>query len=57
MMQSQGKKPGWRLLGAIVETPEGLVFFKCVGPDATMKKAEKEFDELVTSISPATAKA
>src|SRR5262249_40230099 len=29
MMQSQGKKPGWRLSGAIVQAPEGLVFFKC----------------------------
>src|SRR6266851_498728 len=28
MMQTQEKKPGYRLLGAIVETPEGLVFFK-----------------------------
>jgi hypothetical protein len=28
MMQSQGKKPGYRLLGAIVEAPRGLVFFK-----------------------------
>jgi hypothetical protein len=44
MMQSQGKKPGWRLLGAIVEAPEGLVFFKCVGPSATIQKAEKELE-------------
>ena len=29
MMQSQGKKPGYRLTGAIVEAPRGLVFFKC----------------------------
>jgi len=57
MMQSQGKKPGWSLRGAIVEAPEGLVFFKCVGPDATVKAAAKEFDELIASISPATAKA
>jgi len=57
MMQSQGKKPGWRLLGAIVEAPEGLVFFKCVGPAATIAKAEREFDALVASISVATAKA
>src|ERR1700687_4689466 len=46
MMQSQGKKAGWRLMGAIVEAPDGLVFFKCVGPGITMKKSEKEFDEL-----------
>ena len=57
MMQSQGKKPGWRLLGAIVDAPEGLVFFKCVGPEAAMKAAQKEFDELVASVAPATVKA
>jgi hypothetical protein len=57
MMQPQGKKPGWSLRGAIVEAPEGLVFFKCVGPDATMKAAAKEFDELIASLSPAATKA
>ena len=57
MMQSQGKKPGWRLIGAIVEAPEGLVFFKCVGPAATIQKAEKEFEELLASLSNAGTKA
>ena len=58
MMQSQGKKPGWRLLGAIVEAPEGLVFFKCVGPAATMQKAQPEIDDLLKSLVKAgTAKA
>ena len=54
MMQSQGKKPGWRLLGAIVEAPEGLVFFKCTGPAATVAKAEKDFQALVQSVTKAT---
>ena len=54
MMQSQGKKPGWRLLGAIVEAPDGLVFFKCTGPAATMAKAEKDFQALVKSLTKAT---
>ncbi len=54
MMQSQGKKPGWRLLGAIVEAPDGLVFFKCTGPAATIAKAEKDFAALVKSLSKAT---
>ncbi len=53
MMQSQGKKPGWRLLGAIAEAPDGLVFFKCTGPAATMTKAEKDFAALVKSLSKA----
>jgi hypothetical protein len=57
MMQPQGKKPGWTLRGAIVEAPDGLVFFKCVGPDAAVKAAAKEFDELLASLDKATAKA
>jgi hypothetical protein len=57
MMQSQGKKSGWRLMGAIIEAPDGLVFFKCVGPAATIAKAEKDFDALVASLSLATTRA
>jgi len=53
MMQSQGKKAGWRLSGAIVESPEGLVFFKCVGPAATIQGAEKDIDALVKSVTKA----
>jgi hypothetical protein len=49
MMQSSGKKPGYRLLGAIVEAPEGLVFFKCTGPAATIAANEKAFDGMVRS--------
>jgi hypothetical protein len=50
MMQSQGKRPGYRLLGAIVEAPEGLVFFKLTGPAATVGDAEKAFESLVSSL-------
>ena len=50
MMQSQGKKQNYRLLGAIVEAPEGAVFFKATGPAATMSASEKDFDSLVSSI-------
>ncbi len=57
MMQPQGKKAGWSLRGAIVEAPQGLVFFKCIGPDAVVKASAKEFDELLASLSPATTKA
>jgi hypothetical protein len=49
MMQSTGKKPGYRLLGAIVEAPEGNVFFKLTGPDATVGAAQAELDALVAS--------
>src|SRR5262249_26642400 len=53
MMQSQGAKPNSRLLGAIVEAPGGLVFFKCVGPAPTVSAAEKEFEALIGSIEKA----
>lgn len=49
-MQSQASKPGWRLVGAIVEAPAGPVFFKCTGPDATVKAAKAELDALVASL-------
>jgi hypothetical protein len=49
-MQSQGKRAGYRLLGAIVEAPEGLVFFKLTGPAATITGAERGFEALVASL-------
>jgi hypothetical protein len=55
MMQSQGKKSGWSLSGAIVEAPEGNVFFKSVGPAATIQKAQPEIDELLKSLVKAGA--
>lgn len=51
MMQSTGKKDNYRLLGAIVEAPEGSVFFKLTGPSKTVVACESEFDNLVGSIS------
>lgn len=50
MMQSQGKRPGFRLLGAIVEAPGGNVFFKLTGPAATVSAAERDFAALVASL-------
>ncbi|HEX9190080.1 MAG TPA: hypothetical protein VGB87_23590, partial [Vicinamibacteria bacterium] len=50
MMQSTGKRPGYRLLGAIVEAPEGNVFFKLTGPAATIAAAEASFEALVSSV-------
>ena len=55
MMQSTGKKPGYRLLGAIVEAPDGNVFFKCTGPAVTLAASEKAFDAMVKSIEKAPA--
>jgi hypothetical protein len=50
MMQSTGKRTGYRLLGAIVEAPEGNVFFKLTGPAATIGAAQADFDALVASL-------
>jgi hypothetical protein len=50
MMQSTGKRPGYRLLGAIVEAPQGNVFFKLTGPATTITAAQAGFDALVASI-------
>jgi len=50
MMQSTGKKAGYRLLGAIVEAPQGNVFLKMTGPAATVSSAQAQFDALVASI-------
>jgi hypothetical protein len=51
MMQSQGKKPDYRLLGAIVEVPEGMLFLKLTGPAATVAAAQADFDALVASFT------
>jgi hypothetical protein len=51
MMQSRGEKPDYRLLGAIVEAPQGNVFFKLTGPRATVAGAKDAFDGLVSSIT------
>jgi hypothetical protein len=57
MMQSQGKKPGYRLLGAIVEAPNGMVFFKSTGPAATIAKAQADFDRMIGSLAKSGATA
>ena len=51
MMQSQGARPDYRLLGAIVEAPGGLVFFKLTGPAPTIAAAQAAFDALVASLA------
>lgn len=51
-------RPGWSVLGAIVETPEMPYFFKLTGPAATVRSARADFDALVDSLSaPASASA
>ncbi len=43
-------RPGYKLIGAIAEGPEGAVFYKFTGPEATVNKAEQEFFQLIESI-------
>jgi hypothetical protein len=50
MSQPQGDKPGWRLLGAIAEGPEGAAFFKLAGPAKTVAAASRSFEALVGSL-------
>jgi hypothetical protein len=50
MMESAGKKENFRLFGAIVEAPEGKLFFKFTGPAKTIEGAGAEFDALIGSI-------
>ncbi len=50
MMQSQGKKPGYSLVAAVVPAPEGSVFFKLTGPSKTVAAARADFDVLIASI-------
>ncbi len=51
MMASTGERPDYRLLGAIVEAPEGLVFFKVVGPLVTVDSNELRFNSLIASLA------
>ena len=50
MSPAKESKPGYRLLGAIVEAPEGNVFFKFTGPSRTVGAAEAEFTSLLKSL-------
>lgn len=50
MMQATDKKSAYRLVGAIVEGPQGSVFFKMTGPEKTTRGAEKDFDAMLKSL-------
>ena len=52
-MASPGEpKPGYRLLGAIVEGPQGSVFLKFAGPATTVAQNQASFEKMLASISP-----
>lgn len=50
MGNTSGPKSGYRLLGAIVEGPEGNVFFKLTGPAKTIAAAQDEFQAMLKSL-------
>lgn len=54
MVQSTGDKSGYRLLGAIIEGPEGSVFFKFTGKENTIAASDKAFRNMMSSIKLAT---
>lgn len=51
-MGDKSAKPGWRMLGAVIEGKGGPWFFKAVGPQATIANAKSGFDSLVNSVEP-----
>ena len=44
-------KPGYRLLGAIVEAPEGLIFIKFTAPAKTVAANQVNFEDLLKSLA------
>jgi hypothetical protein len=50
MMEVKEKKAGYRLMGAIVEGTQGLIFFKFVGPEKTIRASEADFKALLNTV-------
>jgi hypothetical protein len=44
--------PGYRLLGAIIEGPQGSIFFKFTGPAKTLAANRAAFDKMLESLEP-----
>ena len=49
-MAPKTSKAGFKLVGAIVEGPEGAVFFKLTGPAKTVEAARADFSKMVKAI-------
>src|SRR5262245_24417023 len=45
-------KPGFRLRGAVIETPHGPCFIKMTGPEKTVDRAGLDFERLLSSFKP-----
>ena len=52
MGQAPTPKPNYRMRAAIIEAPQGLVFFKLTGPLNTVAAAENDFNSLLGSVHP-----
>lgn len=50
MTSSHPEKPGYRLLGAIVQAPQGSVFFKFTGPAKTVAANQAKFQAMLNSL-------
>jgi hypothetical protein len=44
-------KQGYRLLGAIVEGPQGSIFFKFAGPIKTVAQNQSAFEKMLSTLS------
>jgi hypothetical protein len=44
--------PGYRMLGAIVEGPQGSIFIKFTGPAKTVAANQAAFDKMIASLDP-----
>jgi hypothetical protein len=51
MMRATASKPGYRLLGAIIEGPQGALFFKFTGPAKTVGAQQAAFEKMIKSAS------
>jgi hypothetical protein len=49
-MGPKSNRPGYKLYGAIVEGPQGAVFFKLTGPQKTVDTAKGDFQKLIKSM-------
>ena len=51
MSQEKVNKPSFRMIGAIVEAPQGAVFFKFTGPAKTVAAQEASFLGMINAIT------
>lgn len=52
LAQSSAPVPGYRMLAAIVEGPQGSVFFKFTGPVKAVAANQAAFDKMLESLQP-----